>query len=861
MPNPVHARRDCRASRRALLLPLLLLALPTWIAQAASPDPTFGDNGVAVTMLVGPGASNTLEAAARQSDGRIVVGGSALARFTADGALDPTFGGNGSVDVPYRIRGVAIQDDGKIVVVGETREVVGAANVVLARFLADGSVDATFGAGGDTVVDVSGGRDQMNAIAIAPGGDIVVAGCSTESSDRNTAVLRLNGDGVLDATFGNGGIVELDLASPDFDDCANALLVASDGAVLTAGEAEFNRDDGSCTAQDFLILQLTAAGAPDSTFGNEGVLAVEEPCSQSATALYRYDDGRILVGGQGETQATPGGFPDDFGDPDWFVVRLMPNGSPDPTFGAGTGAIKAELGDDEEIAAIAVQSDGHIVAIGELYSPQGSPDPAAARFTAEGLADATFGSGGLATLPSPDTQERIQDGLLLPDGTLLAVGFRIRPQIGTDAFLTQFLADGTTDLAFGDQGVSEIDIPEVLSATARAVLDLPDGKIVAVGSVSNKVVLVRYAIDGSLDPSFGNDGLVITEVPDRRAEAIAAVLLDDGRIAVAATTSLGNEERMTVLRYNDDGSLDPTLDGDGIAIVPAGVDQEARSLLVEPDGSIIVVGSTRGATLDFLAVRLTASGALDGSFGTGGVTTIDFDEGVDLVNKVLRQDDGRLVLLGPSRIGSNIDFALARLTTTGDLDATFGTDGQTRTDFFSAPNLLNDGLLASDGRIIAAGYAQPGNILTRDFAIAAYDSDGHLLVGPGMRGNGPPPGLIDIDGTDEAFAVAEDSQGRYVLAGDTPLEVGLARVGPDLAPDADFGSGGALAVDVGPEQSEARALAIDNAGRIVVAGSTTLPGETTYASGFFVLRYLPESTPPPPDDLIFRDGFEQIDNG
>ncbi|HKL21899.1 MAG TPA: delta-60 repeat domain-containing protein, partial [Tichowtungia sp.] len=134
---------------------------------AAAPDPDFGVNGTVITSFIGPGAPNNIEAVALQPDGRIVVGGTALARFMADGALDTTFGQAGSVDVPYRIRGIAVQSDGRIVIVGETKEVSGAANLVVARFEADGTDDGAFGDQGRTVVDISGGRDQMNAIAVA----------------------------------------------------------------------------------------------------------------------------------------------------------------------------------------------------------------------------------------------------------------------------------------------------------------------------------------------------------------------------------------------------------------------------------------------------------------------------------------------------------------------------------------------------------------------------------------------------------------------------------------------------------------------------------------------------------------------
>lgn len=867
--HSIHFDIDSRRGKAWTKLPGLLVwivlpAVLSFQARAAVPDLTFGDSGAVITRLIGPGASNSMEAVALQADGKFVVGGSSLARFFADGSLDPSFGRGGSVDVPYRIRGVAVQNDGRIVIVGETREVVGAANLIVARFHPDGSADTGFGSSGSTVVDISGGRDQMNAIALEEDGDIVVAGCSSPGFSRNTAVVRFKPDGLLDEEFGNSGIVELDLASPNFDDCANDVLIEPDGAILTGGEAEVDRDDGSCTAQDFIVLRLNDQGAPDASFGDGGVVLLDRPCEQRLTALYRYADGRILAGGQGETQSSPGGFPDDFGDEDLFLVRLFPDGSLDTSLGSGSGLIFAELGDDEEIAELAVRADGRIVTIGEIQSPQRSPDPAAARFTDGGSLDPTFGAAGLATVPSPDTQERIQDGLLLADESLLAVGHRVRPQVGTDAFLAKLLADGSLDLSFGEQGISEVDLPEVLNAAAQAVIAEPDGKVVAVGTVVGDVALARYNVDGSLDSSFGDEGIVITDIEGRLDEGVAAVRLSDGRIAVAATSALANEERVAVLVYERDGSLDMMFGDGGISLVSAGVDQEARALLVDPNGELVVAGFARNNTADFLALRLLSSGQLDAGFGNGGFATVDFEEGVDIVNAVLRQPGGSIILLGQTRLGSSIDFALARLTPGGILDTSFGTNGRTKTDLFFDQNAITGGILAADGRIITTGYSERGTIVDRNFAVVAYDAEGNVLPTGGTAnflplgddgGNPAPPGtFIDLGASDEAFAIAEDSQGRFVIAGDSSSRIGVARVGPDLQPDSSFGNGGTLVANLGEGQSDARALAIDDLGRIVVAGNTLLPGETSFARGFAALRFLPESLPS--DEILFRDGFE-----
>jgi len=819
---------------------------------AAAPDPDFGVNGTVITSFIGPGAPNNIEAVALQPDGRIVVGGTALARFMADGALDTTFGQAGSVDVPYRIRGIAVQSDGRIVIVGETKEVSGAANLVVARFEADGTDDGAFGDQGRTVVDISGGRDQMNAIAVADDGDIVVAGCSTPGFTQDTAILRFDSSGGLDTSFANGGILEIDLAKPGFDDCPNALLIDPDGKILVGGSAEFDRDEENCDGEDFLLYRVSENGVPDAGFGTGGSVVLEAACPQGIEALFRYPDGRILAAGQGEVDEDDDGFPDDFGDSNWLLARYLADGSPDPAFGAGTGTISANLGDDEEVAGIAVQADGRIVGLGEINSAAPSPDPMLARFTSDGMLDSTFGTGGVATLPSPATQERIQAGVMTPDEGFLLAGFRITPQVGTDAFLARFQEDGDVALDFGDQGVVEADLPEVLNAVANAVVLQPDGKAIAVGTVGGDVGLVRYLADGSVDPAFGDAGMVRHDIAGGSDDAVAATLQADGKLVVAVTNSLAGDDRIAVLRYGPDGVLDATFDGDGLALVPTSGEMVTTSVLVQPDGAIVVAGFDPLGDDDFLAVRLAADGSLDLTFGTAGVATVDFDGANDLVNKVLLQADGKLVLLGQSRTGSNIDFALARLEANGALDSSFGTGGRTTTDFFFASNVISDGVIAPDGSIIGVGFVQNGSIVNRDFAFVTYDASGALA----MSGSST---FVDLGAGDEAAALARDAAGRLVAVGKSALDTGLTRVDAMLVPDATFGNGGTIVTDVGNGQSEASDVAIDDEGRIVVVGNTLLADDTSFARAFFTLRFLPEVVTD--EGLIFASSFEAGEGG
>ena len=326
------------------------------------------------------------EAVASQSDGRLVMAGHKLVapgvmhgviqRFNADGTPDTTFGTAGVVEsaagANEAFYSLAVQPDDKLVVSGRS-----GSDFIIARFNADGTADSTFGTGGRTLTNFGGtGGATAFAVALGPNGTIVLGG----GANGAFAFARYTSAGALDPSFGNGGTITYDVGTTN--DAIAAIAVQSDGSIIVAGA-------GDIGGASVLVTRLTPAGAPDLTFGG-GTVIVRVPGLAALTDLGAADateglavqpDNKILIANR-----TPDG---NFG-----LVRLMPDGAPDPAFGTG-GLAVADFGGEDDADSVLLKgaAAGQIMVVGTTATgPTGAI--AIAAFNADGTPVASFGSGG-----------------------------------------------------------------------------------------------------------------------------------------------------------------------------------------------------------------------------------------------------------------------------------------------------------------------------------------------------------------------------------------------------------------------------------------------------------------------------------
>ena len=396
-------------------------------------------------------------ALAVQPDGKIVAGGRsvdhgwrfALARYIANGRLDPSFGRDGRTRTAFGSLGqsgavaLAIQRDGRLVVAGSTRVSVLEKVIALGRYTDRGRLDSGFGTAGKVVTDL-GWRDHVsawaNAVAVESDGRVVVGGRSSNAAGQRAALIRYTRAGRLDPGFGSRGIVRIRIGSGSD---VSAIAIQRDAKIVAAGGVSI-RENGQ-----FLLARYNPDGAFDRSFGNGGSVVTDFGSYDHASALAIQLDGKLVAAGSARG--------------DFAVARYTTDGTLDSTFGT-RGKVVTNFGtvdgseSNEQAYALAIQPDGKIVVVG--------------------ASDFRSRNDGRHTL--------------------------------RDFAIARYTADGRLDPSFGSGGMVLTDFGDSFSSNAESVAIQPDGRIVVAGGGGGYFALARYSADGMLDTSFGRGGKVRT---------------------------------------------------------------------------------------------------------------------------------------------------------------------------------------------------------------------------------------------------------------------------------------------------------------------------------------------------------------
>jgi len=404
-------------------------------------------------------------------------------------------------------------------------------------------------------------------------------------------------------------------------------------------------------------------------------------------------------------------------------------GDLDATFGAD-GAVRTDIGFIDTASDIAVQSDGRIVAAGTV-DQGGTRNVFAARYLADGSLDPSFGSDGVVV---PDRYHQVAPRLVVQsDGKVVLA---TRSEFGGGLlFVYRFNADGTPDMSFGSSG----DGTTVLSAPADTFVAsvagtglVADERIVVAlrahyRSGKEVVALARLNADGSGDTSFGVGGFVIAE---RSASwtPLGFTLQDDGRMLVAgyAVPAPGRFYiDAFVARFDTTGSLDASFDGDGIAVLERPTNgTEFEALAVAPDGSVLAGGREFGSIYNqnrWLLAKYTSSGKLDAAFGTDGLAFYDPGTGDDAILDLGATNAG-IYATGWTE-NSSLGLPIALFGDDGILDATFGNGGLAGLAGQPTHGAWRLAVQA-DGKVIAFGSVQSWEpTFNQDLYFARYQGE------------------------------------------------------------------------------------------------------------------------------------------
>ncbi|EEF59944.1 hypothetical protein [Pedosphaera parvula] len=655
-------------------------------------DTSFGNNGIALVaasgkndavyglLLLGTGNILGVGSATRSGDNGIDF---AVYRFTTNGVLDTAFGGTGRVltktttttvsyideaqAVGYQLGNFTVQNPDKLVVVGYHWDFSGNNHVyqTIVRYLLDGSLDTSFGSGGVTtniIASVPGFGDY--GVGVVVQGDlsqprkIVVAGYANASSGDYFTLARYTAAGAFDTTFNGTGKLVIPTGPGAYDVAAAFGLQA--GQYVVAGTREINGHNSVMMA-----ARVTSTGILDTNFGTGGIITADvSDIGSRAKALAVQADGKIIAAGSGNNGVQ------NF----MALARYQTNGLLDPSFGAGGRVIA--LGSNDVASAVTIQPDGKIVAGGSTSSQSF----ALARFQTNGLPDPSFGTGGRIVTSFSGTSE-VLSLLSQPDGKIIAAGDASDTSGYATFALARYNTNGTLDATFGSGGKVTTGFTSPSINEAYAMRLQPDGKYLlggftefVVGSgVEEDFAMARYNTNGALDFSFGSLGRVSATVAAGTLDiGYSMALQPDGKILMAGGAALGGNSYVAIARFNTNGTVDNSFGSGGSVINQVGAAADyATALTLQPDGKIVIAGSSQNVNFKFFAQRYNSDGSIDGSFGTGGTTLIDFGTGTNEYAYALTLDaSGRPVIAGDAggsfgvaRLGRNPELTIAVTST------------------------------------------------------------------------------------------------------------------------------------------------------------------------------------------------------
>ncbi len=400
--------------------------------------------------------------------------------------------------------------------------------------------------------------------------------------------------------------------------------------------------------------------------------------------------------------------------------RAQP-GTLDATFGTNGVVLTQASGATNLVMALAIQSDGKVIAVGE-----GGGTMQVFRYNVNGSLDTTFNGTGRAE-PTAGTAHAVA---IQPDGKIVVSGDN-GPTANIDMKVVRYNTNGTFDTTFDGDGVVTTAIGGGTDI-GNALVIQPDGKIIVSGrsdtppTFQTSYAIVRYNANGSIDTSFGNQGIIIPQLSGN-SFARHMALQTDGKIVVVHNRVQSGVQKLVVLRYDSQGQSDPTFGVNGYVDTSVGIGHEFEAVELQTDGKIVVScsGFTNATSYDFWVIRFNTNGSLDDGFGTGGMvkTPIGAGGSLDQAKALAIQANGKIVVAGRAPNVPNSNFVTVRYNKNGALDTKWGNGGIVISELGGNADAINAVAIQKDGRIVVAGESDSLTPGTRWFALARYKGD------------------------------------------------------------------------------------------------------------------------------------------
>jgi uncharacterized delta-60 repeat protein len=502
---------------------------------------------------------------------------------------------------------------------------------------------------------------------------------------------------------------------------------------------------------------------------------------------------------------------------------------------------------------ILTQSDNSFYVIGDgtilRYLANGQLDPS---FSYDGMAGFAV---GFERIPAT-----ITDGAIQADGKLMLLGQTYLGPAGyyaptsKEVVLRRFNIDGTADTSFGTDGTVK---PALTTAVSLAIRS--DGKILVTGTVGSGVTaegaIARLEANGAIDSTFDGDGVraslpnslgsIVIQADDRMlvqgsgklyrfaadgsfdstfdtdGELVSPTTLfalqSDGRIVAVGRTTVGGQPEFAIYRYSSDGSADTSFDTDGVLNTTFGHAETPTAVSLLPNGNIFVSGKNTTGTLGVFAMYST-TGALDTTFTGSGRLYWNLNWQTSAV-----RNNGTLLLMRRYSTAYNQslysgqvldNLSLVSLNPDASGDTTFGTSNTVVTPLAKGEDSVNAMALQSDGKIVVASRMQA--LGGEDFGVSRYDSDGTLDASFGNSGRMTIPLGTSFD---EARDVAIQNDGKIVVVGTSNNRFLVVRLNANGTLDTTFDGDGIVTTAIGNTIAQANSVAIQQDGKILVGGT------------------------------------------
>ncbi len=688
-----------------------------------------------------------------------------LFRLNANGILDNSLNVNdsfGETDSPVAL---SIQTDGRLVVNGYYYTGSNP-TVFVARYTSNGASDTTFNSNGRRTFTISNTTAvTVTDLLLQPDGKMILSG-KYFSNGNALFMVRLNANSSFDTTFSGDGFqgatIDVNFSS------SGKIALQSDGKIIQMDSFT----DTTTETEDMLLVRYTANGDLDTTFFNASAgFTLAFNSLNDRVGFMSITNNKLFISGNAETTVVDNNMA--------FGRYNLTTFTADTTFGTnGLKQLNVPFPTYEEVIQSVVQSDNKVVVLTKMYVNNLFFN-GLQRFNENGSLDTTFGTNGKLALGFYFTEF---NALAVDNANnIILSGY----QSLVSGFVLRITPAGALDTTFGNQGITYFEndmdfLPRITSIKIAA-----NNKIIlGGGNVVNSIIdylLIRINANGSIDTTFGNNGISLVGLNNVSEIITDLEVLSDGKIVAVGRTNenFANDFQAVIMKFNSVGLLDPSFNGNGKFLTERPVDFFMKGdIAVQNNGKLLVTFETLFDS--FLLYRLNANGTLDTNFGSGGTVTTSIngeDYSAQLHYNTVNQN---ITLIGTTLDEEGGKFALTRYDTDGNMDFSFGDNGVVITDIGSSSQVIS-AAATNNGKLVVSGWMYNEVTMDYDQVMAKYNLDASLsLVNQETMALQLYPNPVvetlylkfDNEVAAENYSVV-DLSGKIVLSGKLVIEHGI----------------------------------------------------------------------------------------